>query len=51
MCGIKDGATNGDLGFCSTCNPCGENEGICKNDNQCHTGLKCWQDNCLDPDA
>ena len=45
-CGVTDGATNGDLGFCSACNLCGENEGDCKNDNQCQKGLKCGQGNC-----
>ena len=46
MCGIIDGATNGDLGFCSTCNPCGVNEGDCNYDNECQPGLTCGQDNC-----
>ena len=45
-CGVTDGARNGDLGFCSACYLCSENEGDCKNDNQCQNGLICGQENC-----
>ena len=36
----------GDEYFCTTDNPCGENEGDCDNDNECENDLKCGVDNC-----
>ena len=45
-CGISDGSTNGNFGFCSACNLCGENEGDCNNDIECQDGFTCGTDNC-----
>ena len=34
-------ATIGDEHFCTTFSPCGENEGDCDSNEECHTGLSC----------
>ena len=34
-------ATIGDEHFCTTFSPCGENEGDCDSNDECHTGLSC----------
>ena len=39
----------GDEDFCTTVNPCGQNEGDCDSHDECHTGLGCGLNNC--PDA
>ena len=39
-------SVNGDKQFCTSKNPCEENEGDCDNDNECQKGLKCGIDNC-----
>ena len=36
----------GQIHFCKSDNPCGENEGDCDSDDECQDGLKCGSNNC-----
>ena len=38
---------NGEIGFCA-CHSCSELEGNCDFNDQCHEGLRCGSNNCLD---
>ena len=44
---ICDGSSNNDIdSCCRTWNPCGENEGDCDSNADCHEGLVCGTNNC-----